>query len=126
MVIGKFHNFHNLINRHKRSFQLSHKKNSFRDPDSTRYISDTWDIPVNVEGALWFVTYKDIKRYPDFELKNSDIKVISSTDLLNGFIPQVKDKLEHEGQIYYLKHIIKQTYYGNFYILLFTDVHFEI
>ena len=126
MSIGQFHNYSNLISRHKRQFQLAHKKDGFRDPDTTRFINENWETPVDVQGVLWFVTYRDFKRYPDFELTTSDIKIITTSELLNSFEPIIKDKLEYDGEIYYIKHIIKQLYYGNFYILLLTKVNFEI
>jgi len=121
-----FHNYHNLINRHKRSFSLAHKLAPTRNPITNKMVTEVWDTPVNVQGALWFVTEKDLKRYPDEKLSTSDMKLITSTTLLSGFIPNLIDKLEVDSDIYYIKKIIKQVHYGNYYIIFLTKEYKQI
>jgi hypothetical protein len=125
-TIGNFHDYHRLIDRHKRSFNIYHKKEGFRDVDTTRWVNEQWDLPVVIQGAIWFVNYKDLKRYPDFELTTSDMKLITSTNLLNSFVPNLKDKVVFENNDYYIKNIVNQEYYGNFYIIFLEKVQHQI
>jgi hypothetical protein len=115
-----------MINRNKRSFSLAHKLTPARDSITSKIVTEVWSDPINVQGALWFVTYQDLKRYPDEKLSTSDMKLITSTDLLNGFVPKLIDKLEVDSDIYYIKKIIKQVYYGNYYIIFLTKEYKQI
>jgi hypothetical protein len=126
LVIGQFHNYHNLIDRHKRSFSLAHKLAPARNPVTSKMVIEVWDNPVNIQGALWFVTNEDLKKYPDEKLSLSDMKLITSTTLLNGFIPKLIDKLEIDSNIYYIKKIIKQVHYGNYYIMFLSKEYKQI
>lgn len=126
MSVGNFHNFHNLIARHKRTIEIAHWIAPYRDEDTTRAVKEGWEDSVTIEGALWYATYRDLKRYPNFELTGGELRLTTSTNMLNDFELRLKDKIEFEGKIFFIKHIIKQTHYGNFLIAFLSTVNSQL
>lgn len=122
-----FHNFENLIKRHKRAFQITQKTGSGTIIDSTtRFRKRDYGTPVNVEGVFETITEKDYKRYPDIEHTNSNMKVTSTPNLLNSLIPQVKDKITYNSLDYWVIKVHNEVHYGNYYILFLEKIEYDV
>jgi hypothetical protein len=122
-----FHNFERLINKHKRTFQISQKTGSgIVSNSTTRYQKRDYGTPVNVNGVFETITEKDYKRFPDIEHINSSLKVTTTPTLLNDLIPQIKDKITYNNVDYWLNKVHNEVYYGNYYILFLEKIEYDV
>lgn len=120
-----FHNYIGLISRHKRSFSIQKYAGDVRSGISTRFGGGSYGTAVECEGVFETVTKKDYNRYPDMEVIKSDMKLITSPDLLNGFDIQPKDRITYQGKNYWVYKIVDKAYYGNFYVIVLTKDWFN-
>ena len=116
-----FHNFAPLITTHERTFNLIQKNPAVRDPTTTRMKPETDATPVKCHGVFETITEKDYKRYPDFELVHSDLKLTTTPEKLKGITPNTKHKITYNGITYWVYRIINKVYYGNYYIIFLKE-----
>jgi len=119
-----FHNFSPLISRYKRPFQLIQIKDGSRVNSTSRFENSEFELPTNCEGVFETISEKDFKRYPDFELKTSDLKVTCTPAMLNNVIPKLKDNILYSNVYFHIIQIIDHSYYGNYYILFLRKEDF--
>lgn len=120
-----FHNYKPLITMHKRPFQISKWNKDTRDPNTTRFGGGHYSSPVNCEGVIATITKLDYERHPDFEIHTSDLKLITSSDYMNGIVIEVKDKIIFDDLTYWVHKLLDRAYYGNYIIAILKKDEFK-
>lgn len=120
-----FNNYTTLIKSHQRDFQIYQKSAGSRVATTSRYQKGDYGNAINARGVFMYITAEDYERYPDFELDSSDMKLISTPEMLN-ITPALKDRIVYNGVNYWAYKIINRVHYGNFYLIFLKHEEFGV
>lgn len=113
-----FHDYHFLINMHKRQFSLYKAITGATNPNTTRYEPGGHSsTPISLYGVFETVTEKELEGFGDGEHIFSDLKLLISGTQLGSNTISIKDKIVYNGTVYFVVKIRDYTHYGNFLIV---------
>jgi len=110
-----FHDYHRMIARHKREFDLHKKKSGTTNPATARFEIGGYEDPVTVEGVFEALNMtEDLSAGRDGEHIHADMKLTTTPRLLDGNEISVKDRVVYNGVTYFVHKIRNDVHYGNF------------